>query len=195
MRDIVKQAVALFIICIVVSATLAFTYSVTREKIEDRARMDAEAARKEVLASAETFEKLEAPTQHNSALSQVKEAYKGMKANETKGYVFLVETKGYGGIMKITVGVGTKGEITGMKIGQNNETPGLGTKAAEAPFRTQLIGIRPSVPLKVIKVGKTKPEEVEAISGATITSRAVVEAVQAAIDMSVRLARGEGTAK
>jgi len=194
-RDIIKPAVILFLVCIIVAISLAFTYSVTKIKIDERATQDALAARKEVLTMADSFEKInntEELIRQNPGFTIVKEAYRGIKDSEVQGYVFSLESEGYGGTINITVGINSKGELSGIIIGQNRETPGLGSKAKEAPFKSQLTNIKPEGPLTVIKGMKSKPEEVEAISGATITSKAVVRAVQAAIDMSAKLVKKEG---
>lgn len=185
MRDIIKPAVILFTICVVVSVSLAFTYSVTKDIIKERADQEAEAARKEVLVAAEEFIRIENAGDILNAKPEVgliKEIYVGKKDNLTQGYVFAMQSKGYGGIINITAGIDTQGKLCAIKIGQNNETPGLGSKAAEPAFKSQLTDLTPKEPLQVIKGKKSKPEEIEAISGATITSKAVVAAAQAALD-------------
>lgn len=195
MRDLIKPAICLFAICIVVTAALAFTDAATKDTIAARAALDAENARKEVLTSARQFEKIpdiEAMVAQDPDLVPVKEAYKGLNGTETAGYVFLLANKGYGGDIAITVGIDRQGKVAGVKIGEHKETPGLGTKASEKPFLSQLIDITPKEPLVVVKGGKAKPEQIDAISGATITSRAVVGAVQAAIDMAAQLSVKEG---
>jgi electron transport complex protein RnfG len=194
-REIIKPATTLFITCLIVTLSLAFTYSATKGKIAERAEIDAENARKEVLANTDSFKKItdiDSLIKANPALAPVKEAYKGVKGNEVIGYVFSTESKGYGGAIKITVGIDTKGKVTGVKIGENKETPGLGSKAADKKFNSQFSDILPKEPLKVIKTKKSKPEEIEAISGATITSNAVTSAVQAAIETSGKLLQKEG---
>lgn len=198
MRDLLKPTLSLTIICLVVTAALGFTYASTSGTIAGRARLDAENARKEVLKEAEKFEKIEdisAITGGKPELEPVKEAYKALKGDAVAGYVFAASSKGYGGEIKITVGVDVTGKITGVKIGDNTETPGLGSKAAEDPFKSQLAGITPAEPLKVVKNGKAKPEEIQAISGATITSKAVTKAVQAAVDMAAVLNKEGGSSK
>ncbi len=190
LRDMLKPSITLFLICVIVSLLLGFTNSATQDKIAERMALDAENARKEVLASADSFETVdeaESIFQENSGLATVKEAYVGFKGDSIVGYVFSVVTKGYGGEMTITVGIEDSGMISGVKIGQNQETPGLGSKAAEKPFISQLSGFVPGKPLKVVKGVKNASEEIDAISGATITSRAVVNAVQAAVDASEEL--------
>ncbi len=196
MRDLLKPTITLFGVCLAVTLILAFTQSVTKEAIDQRAAIDAENARKTVLASAESFEKIEGideKIQSDEKFSPIKEAYKGIKGGSFAGYVFITETKGYGGSMEITVGLDEKGALTGVNIGANTETPGLGSKSKDAPFITQFKDFVPAEALKVIKGKKSKPEEVEAISGATITSAAVTKAVQAAVDMDAELSKGEGT--
>lgn len=198
MRDLIKPTISLFVICLVVSAALGFTYAGTKGTIDERARLDAENARKEVLADAEKFEKvgnIDAIAKSKPELNLVQEVYKGLKGDSVSGYVFAVSSKGYGGEIKITVGIDKAGKITGVKIGENSETPGLGSKAAEEPFKSQLVNITPKEPLKVVKNSKTKPEEIDAISGATITSKAVVKAVQAAVDMAREVAKEGGSSK
>lgn len=195
MRDIIKPAITLCAICIVVSLSLAFTYSATRGKIVERETMAAEAARKEVLKAAESFEKLENINEANSTNSIVKEIYKGIQGGKTVGYVVAAEPKGYGGAIGLSIGIDTEGKLLGIKIGNHTETPGLGTKAAEPAFKSQLTDILPKAPLTVVKGKKTKPEEIEAISGATITSKAVVDAAQAALDAVSEIVKKEGGGK
>jgi len=198
MRDLIKPTLSLTIICIVVSAALGFTYTGTKAAIDERARIDAENARKEVFADAEKFEEVDNIAdiaQGKTGLEAVTEAFKAIKGSETVGYVFTTTGKGYGGTIKIAVGIDTTGKITGMKIVEHSETPGLGSKAGEEPFNSQFTGIAPQEPLKVVKNGKTKPEEIDAISGATITSKAVTGAVQAAVDMAEELNKEGGSSK
>jgi electron transport complex protein RnfG len=193
--DMVKPTISLFVICAVIAAALAFTYVGTKDVIAQRADMDAENARKEVLSDAERFETVEGLEDVIAArpeLAMVKKAYAGMKGDTVAGYVFEVDSKGYGGVIKLTIGIDVSRKITAVRIGDNNETPGLGSKAKEAPFISQFDGRVPGGPLKVVKGGGTKPEEIDAISGATITSKAVVAAVQAAVDTASELMKKEG---
>lgn len=173
--------------------SLALVHGITRDTIEERARQDAEIARKAVLSSDsfELVENIDEIVAGSSALSSVKEAYKAIKNNEEVGYVFTVVTKGYGGQIKTAVGIEKDGKISGVKIVEQNETPGLGSKASEKPFMSQLAGFIPNEGLVVVKSKKARPEQIEAISGATITSKAVVDAVQAAVSMSSELAKRE----
>lgn len=198
MGDMLKPTISLFVICAVVTAALAFTFVGTKDVIAGRAALDQENARREVLVEAEKFEAVEdldSITAGNPELGIVKEVYRALKEDSTVGYVVSLDSKGYGGDIRITVGINQEGTITGVKIGDNKETPGLGSKAAEEPFISQFVNVTPKEELKVVKNAKTKPEEIDAISGATITSRAVVKAVQAAVDVASDLRAKEGSSK
>jgi electron transport complex protein RnfG len=198
LSDLLKPTISLFLICLIVSAALAFTYAGTKDIIADRARLDAENARREVLAEADRFEALEnidSITSKRQELNIVKEAYKAFKGDSVIGHVFVVYSKGYGGDIQITVGVNNDGKITGVKIGENNETPGLGSKASEEPFKSQFENVTPQGPLKLVKGKRAEPGEIDAISGATVTSKAVVRGVQAAVDVASEIRKGEGSSK
>jgi electron transport complex protein RnfG len=191
--SILKPSVVLFLVCLVVTCGLALTYNLTKDKIEERAMLDSENAKKEVLENMDSFVKVDniqdivERNTGNEALKLVREAYVGVKDGEESGYVFSVVNRGYGGDINLMVGVDKGGKITGVRIAKHSETPGLGSKAADKKFLSQFDGIIPAERLKVIKGQKNKPEEVNAVSGATVSSRAIVEAVQAALDMAAEL--------
>lgn len=188
MRDMIKPSFVLFLVCLVVTAALALTYNITKETIEARAASDAESARKEVLADADSFSQLdegqvESIIESNPELNLIKEVFQGIKADKVTGYVFSVTNKGYGGEIDIIVGIDAAGTITGVKVAEHSETPGLGSKATDQAFLSQLTGIAPEGTLNVVKnKGSDKDEDIVAVSGATISSKAIVEATQAALD-------------
>ena len=194
MRDIVKPTVILFVVCMVVTIALAVTNAATKDKIIERAEQDENNSRKEVLSEAESFEEvqgLDTIIGDNAKLTMVKKAFKGVKDGQEAGKVFMVESKGYGGVMKITIGIDASGKVSGVKITEMNETPGLGSKASESPFMSQF-NVAPKEPFAVVKSGKSKNEEISAISGATITSKAVTQGVQAAVDADKLMREGGG---
>ncbi|NMB33583.1 MAG: RnfABCDGE type electron transport complex subunit G [Clostridium sp.] len=194
MREILKSTLVLFLICSLITFGLAFTNAATKEKIDEMIKIEQENARKKVLEEAQSFEEIilkDEITDPDTGI--VKEAYKGIKHQEVVGNVYLLQNKGYGGSITITVGVDVEGRITGIDIGDNSETPGLGSKAAEEPFISQFRGIIPKEPLSIVKGGKIKDEQIDAISSATITSKAVMEAVQAALDTDSKLKKMGGT--
>ena len=86
----------------------------------------------------------------------------------------------YGGKVSISVGIKDDGSITSIGFREISDTPGLGLKAKEDPFRTQYDG-KSASELTVVKGGNAGDAEINAISGATITSNAVTNAVNAAL--------------
>jgi len=169
---------------------LALTNYATKEAIAQQTKIQEESARKEVFPEAETFEEIE---NINSILGTtdaeklVKEVFSCLKNGEVIGRVYLVESNGYGGVISMSVGIDNSGKINGVKIISLSETPGLGSKVQEEPFISQFIGIEPKEPLTVVKSGGSKAEEIDAVSGATISSKAVVKGIQAAIDTDFKI--------
>ena len=104
-----------------------------------------------------------------------KEVFRCTKGDETVGYAFTtVGENAYAGTLTCLVGIKPDGTITGFEIVQSGETPGLGSEASKCVWRKQMMGKGPSdMTWKVKKDGG----DVDAISGATITSRAVINCV------------------
>ena len=109
------------------------------------------------------------------------EAYKG---GEQVGYVIdATSPNGYGGDVQIAIGITNEGEITDFTvISAANETPGLGARSTEEEFQKQFAGLSALTPVDFSKTGANRDNnEYDAISGATITSTAVKQAVNEAI--------------
>jgi len=166
----------------------------TKDTIAQRTEEAKTKARQEVLSVAKEFNELDIKSElsgQESILKMVTGAYSGLSDGNIVGYVFSVVNKGYGGDINITVGIDMEGKITGVNIGKNNETPGLGSKATPE-ITDQLKDLKPVDTLKVVKGESDKAEDIQSISGATITSRAVTDAVQAAVDAaSILLKEGK----
>ena len=156
----------LTLITLVAAALLALTGYVTAGPIAAAAQNAADAARKAVLTAADTFEELP----HDATVDSL---YRGLAGGETAGYTVTVTVSGFGGPIEVTVGMDAQGAITGLNVGgsQFAETAGLGTKAKEPAFTDQFIGKTAPVTLGA---------DVDAISGATITSTAVTKGVNLA---------------
>ncbi len=165
---VVKPALTLFVICLVVTALLAGTNLLTKDQIAKQAQITAEESRRVVLSEAESFEESDG-------------CYIGTSGGETVGYVFETEAKGYGGTVQVMTGIDTQGSITGVVILSHSETPGLGANAERASFTDQYKQTVPENGITLVKNKAPAAGEVEALTGATITSRAVTDAVNAAI--------------
>lgn len=159
-NEIVKPVLVLVCICLVVTALLAYINSVTSPIIAKAEQEKTEQAMSEVLADAEGFEKLEI----ENLPDRVTEVY---SAQNGSGYVFMLTTKGYGGDMKLICGMKADGTIEQCKTLSHAETSGLGSKTDEDPYRNQYCG----------KNADTL-SEVDAITGATISSTAYKNAIE-----------------
>ncbi|PCG20715.1 FMN-binding protein [Brachyspira sp. G79] len=141
-----------------------------------------------VKAVIEGADELEGPLTENSAYPY----YIGKKADGTVvGYAMLSSAGGYNGENKVLVGFDANIDtITAIVVTEQAETPGLGAKITEASFRDQFKGQSSIIPLSIVK--GIKPEDaiesqIAAISGATISSTSVVNAVNSAKDEAVNL--------
>lgn len=189
MRDMIKPTFVLFVICLIVGAAMAFTNIATAGVIKQRIIEDSENSRKIVLPEAEKFIKLQADTiksKSKNDYSSIKEAYSAKKGGKTIGYVFLSNPKGYAGEINVMIGINEKGSVSGIQIGDNRETPGLGSKANNSEFKGQYLNKKFSI-VNVVKRKVRKIDEIEAISGATITSKAVSKGVEQSSNMADEL--------
>ncbi len=105
------------------------------------------------------------------------------EAGELVGYAFVAEGSGYQGIIKIMVGINPELEkLTGIDILESVETPGLGAKITQDDFKSQFKGISVSPGIEYIKAKKPEnPNEIQAITGATVSSRSVVNILNTTI--------------
>ena len=116
----------------------------------------------------------------------MKKIYEGKtKDKKVIGHCIKVEPIGYGGAISMIVGVGDDGKVRGVKIISMSETPGLGARANEPGFTDAYKG--KSGDIKVKKSGTPADNEISAISGATITSKAVTEGVNLAVAVAESL--------
>jgi electron transport complex protein RnfG len=186
MRDMVKPTISLFIICLVVSFCLAFVNGITKDTIAQRIEKDAEEQRKLVLSEASSF-KLAEGWEDKDESGLIRQAYAAYNGEVLIGYVFSVFPKGYGGEIAVTVGISSENKISGVKIGNNNETPGLGTKTADDKFIGQYQDKDILKDFIVVKRPAAADNEIQAVSGATISSTAVTKAVQASAALGSKM--------
>ncbi len=176
MKNIVVITIKLLLITLIAGVLLGVVNSVTRGPIAEQARKEAEEARRAAFPEAVSFEESTAAIPEDYAI--IKSVYTALDADGSEiGIVASVVTKGYSSGLNLTVGVGADGTVKGVIVGSHGETPGLGAKAAEEKFRGQYTGIPYSEPLTVVKNPPSADNEVQAITGATITSRGVTDAV------------------
>jgi len=171
MREIFKPVLVLLIVCIVIAFSVAFVYNITKDTIAEIEKNKNEELMNEVLPDTKyddiTSQMLET-VQISNPRARLNNVYKA-----SKGYVFNIATKGYAGDVIVFVGINNDGTINKIQLGKNNETPSVGKKAEEKDFTDRFIGKN---------INQKVSEQVDTISGATITTSGVIVAVQEACD-------------
>ena len=169
---------SLVIVCLVAAFSLARVYNATRPVIEQQRIEATNRALAEVLPRATRFEE------------QVPDTlwYGFDGADEQVGSVIKVSSRGYAGPIEALAGIGQDGRITGIYITSLKETPGLGLKATEPRFRDRFLNRTPEE-LRLVQDGGS----IDAISAATITSRAIADGIREGIEsLRHRLPIGAG---
>lgn len=182
MRDYFRLGFTLMVICIIAAGTLALTYVLTKDQIAKQIQAAQDAANKSALSSAKTFKQLSPAEIKNKELNLDNEQDKIFIALNGKkvGYAFLVHPRGYGGVMEVAVGISTDGKVKGVGIVSHKETPGLGDQVVKSNFIKQFIGRSVTDAVEVRK-------DIDALSGATISSKALTKGVRVALDYFKKL--------
>ena len=187
MNKIIKNTIILTLITLISGLGLGLVYEITKEPIAQAQETAKKEAWQEVFpeASADDFEL----TEVDPAVAEQVIGDLGIKASVDEvcavkdgeeGYVVTVtDSEGYGGDIQITVGITADGTISGISYLSISETAGLGMKATESSFTEQYVG-KQAEKFAVSKDGGDG-EPIDALSGATITSRAVTGAVNVAL--------------
>ena len=174
MNEIAKLGGKLLLIAAVAGLALGFTNALTEGPIAEQRIMEANAARARVLPAAEAgFEEVD------NANAELDEVYRGLASGgETAGYTGKITVRGYGGPIEVTVGVDMSGTVTGINVGGSDfsETAGLGAKTKDAAFTDQFAGLSAADPSGIAV--KADGGLIDAVSSATISSRAVSRGVR-----------------
>ncbi len=182
-KVVLIPTVALLIICLVATTLLAFTNSITAEKIALNAVETENASRNVVLPGGASYSEV---TTAENGVTYCTGYDKG--GNEI-GYIFTAGAKGYGGTVSVMVCLDAEGTILGIEILSHSETPGLGANAVKDDFKSRFAGKNGE--LTVDKVSNDG-QNIQAITAATITSKAVVSAVNTITETFKQVMTGGG---
>ena len=185
MNKIVKNTLILTLITVIAGFLLGAVYEITKTPIAQAQ----ETAKKEAWQAVFSDVKLDDFKAEDVDQKAADKAVKDMGVNATidevctagdAGYVITTTDKdGFGGNIQITVGIKKDGTINGVSILSISETAGLGMKATEPSFYNQYVNKQADI--FVVSKDGGDGEQIDALSGATITSRAVTGAVNAAL--------------
>lgn len=211
-NTLVHDTICLFVITLVAGILLGAVYTITEKPIavqKEKTKQEAYAAVYEDAEFQEDEALTEALEEYNEQLAAgeivmgdetlsdvtVTEVLRAEVGGAPAGYVLTCSAKGYGGSVSMALGIDGDGAIKGIKITDcSNETPGLGQNSSSADWNGQFLGMNSTQELSVVTNAQGSPEEgtVSAISGATITSKAVTRAVNGALHFVASLSEQEG---
>lgn len=187
MKSMMKDAAILFAITLISGLLLGVVYEVTKEPIAVQKALRKNKACKEVFQDAGNFEALELAMPESAEATEKATAtindVSVAKAEDgtTLGYVLDITThEGYNGDIQFTMGIRLDGTVNGISILSIAETPGLGMKAEEV-LKPQFAEKNVSL-FSYTKTGAMSPDQIDAISGATVTTNAMVNGVNAGIE-------------
>ena len=156
-QEIIRLALPLLIITVIVAGVLGAVDAITADKIAELAVQK---------------------TQH--AMGAIISVYTASVGGQYAGMCIRVSPSGFSDVIEMIVGISPENTVLGVEIVSSSETSGLGSRASEDEWRAQFVG--KTGPLTVQKNTATGENDIVAITGATITSRAVTEGVQTALD-------------
>ena len=180
MKENIKLAVTLFLITSVSGLLLAFTHGATKDTIAEREKMDS--LQLSVIlpeSKGDNVKEMNVEIDKDSGVNVAYEVYSGQ---EVIGHAIIVSPKGVGGNIKMSVGITKEGKIGGLKTVSHSETPGIGDIVEKESFMGRFRNKPIKEALKAVKSTPSKENEIEAVSGATITSAAVTSGVNKAIE-------------
>ena len=192
-NKIIKDALALILITLVAGVALGGVYEITKDPIAKQEAQAKAEAYEQVFTDAAACEEVEMDdTLIQTIRDQLdQEGYKAQsieevmraedQSGETLGYAFTVVTsEGYGGDIQFSMGVQNDGTLNGISILSIGETAGLGMNADTPAFKDQFVG-KQVEKLQYTKNGATQDDEINAISGATVTTNAMTNGVNAGL--------------
>ena len=167
-NKIFKPIVVLCVICMMVTGALAVTNGITAPIIEAATLAAQEAARTELLPDAQGFEKVEGVD-----VANVSDVY---RTTNDVGVVITSSAKGYGGDVVVMTAITPDGNIKQIKVTEQSETKGIGSNVVSTPsYWERYEGVSAGQALVL-------NQDIDAYSGATISSKAVLSAVNSAIE-------------
>lgn len=181
MRETIKLGLTLLLITAISGAVLAGTNSFTGPIIEEIRLEGSYAALMEIFPDADNFETIEGDELEEvmAEKEMIREVTQVLDGDSILGYAFKVVTGGYGGDVVTMVGIYQDGEMAGIKVVENSETPNLGTQIEEESF-TDTFRERATESEIVAVDSPSSENEVQMISGATTSTTAVLKGVNGA---------------
>ncbi|MBQ6718395.1 MAG: RnfABCDGE type electron transport complex subunit G [Clostridia bacterium] len=175
--EVITPTAVLAIICVVVTLALSSTNLLTAGKIEALA-IETQNKAMAKLIEADEYHELPATTSFGDITYNA-----AIKDGDTVGCIFVTEANGYGGVVSVMTAVDMEGKIIAVEIlAAADETPGLGQNVTKEYFYTRFNGMSGDIIAAKAGTAKKENNEIDAVTGATISSKAVTTAVNQALD-------------
>lgn len=165
MKKSLYLSLFLGIVSMISALILSLTNSFTSETIK-KANIEKQNKKLEVMFNDKTKFSEERTDPENKTIEKI---YKAEENGEVKGYIYSIQTKGYGGKIRFLVAISKDGKYLGFDSLEHNETPGFGTKMDEPKYKDQF-------------KKKSISEEIDGISGATVTSKGLSKGLEEAVN-------------
>lgn len=175
MKKVLKLSIILALVASMAAFSLALVYAATKEQIAKQEKEQQAKALQTAYPDAASTGDFKENKELTNKLSKKNEEI--LKVFEVTGGGWCIQTgpRGYGGTITMVVGIDQDGEVVGMSIVSQNETPGLGSNIQEEEFQKQFMGKKSS---DKVEVG----EDIDTLTGATISSKAVAKGVKDALE-------------
>ncbi len=167
----IRITCSLLAICAVVACLLAAVNIFTRDIIAANAQKEREKAVADIYPAMTSMK-----AQENDWLDGVNNVYAIYDNEAWIGYAVDLDSRGFGGVINMIVGIGTDGTVAGVRVISHSETPGLGSKATLADYLKNYVGVGEQLTIK---------QDIDAVSGATISSKAVLAGVNLALSLGL----------
>ena len=175
MKQSFKMIFSLCLIAVISAVILAKVYMITQPAIIANEKKATKEAIYKVVSTATTYE------ESKSGETDIFKCYD--KNNKFCGLAFIAEGVGYQDLIKVMVGVSADfNKILAIEVIENSETPGLGNRIVTPWFENQFHNLSLQNKITVVKVAPSKESEIQAITGATISSQAVVDIINKKIE-------------
>lgn len=186
--EIVIPTSVLVIICLVITLALSGTNMLTKNKIANLEIQKKNTAMQKLI-SADEFKEEVITVQNDETGESTEVKYNtALKGGSVAGYIFTVATKGYGGDILVMTAVDTNGTVIAIEIlDASGETPGLGQNVTKANWYSQFNGLKEGISVKKDGSANGENNEINAVTGATISSKGVTTAVNLALNYATQI--------
>lgn len=185
--DIIRPTAVLALICIVVTLALSSANLLTENKIKALAQENQNKAMSKLI-------KADSYNEQTDEIDGEEITYTTAENSDgIIGYIFTVDVNGYGGALSVMTAINTDGTVAAIEIlDASNETPGLGQNVTKQDFYTQYSGVKSGVEVVKDGTGSADNNTVNAVTGATISSKAVTKSVNTALDYAGKIMSNKG---